>query len=104
MRSSPGSRHVPGIHEHDDRLADLSRAAKEADIAARRRFLSALEALDPTSALASGDRFERELAMHGARRACSMTRSCAAGSAAPPPATRSATLFLLFARDFAPLR
>ena len=35
-----------GIHEHDSRLADLSRGAKLAEMAAERAFVDELEAVD----------------------------------------------------------
>ena len=55
-----------GIHEHDGRLADLSRDAKLADLAAEQRFVDTLASIDE-AALSEADRFERDVAMHGAR-------------------------------------
>ncbi len=99
----PGQATRFGIHQHDGRLPDLSRAAKLADIAADHDFVRALEAVDATS-LSEDVAFERELALHAARlrlfedevvrnweRTTDATE--AIGSA----------LFLLVARDFAPL-
>ena len=41
----PGHATRFGLHQHDGRLPDLSRAAKEADIAAERAFLRQLLSL-----------------------------------------------------------
>ena len=99
----PGHATRFGIHQHDGRLPDLSRAAKLADIAAEHAFCRQLEAIDPAT-LSESVAFERELALHSARlrlfedevvrnweRATDATESI--GTA----------LFLLAARDFAPL-
>jgi uncharacterized protein (DUF885 family) len=99
----PGHATRFGLHQHDGRLPDLSRAAKEADIAAEHAFVRELEQIDP-SRLSAQVAFERELALHSARlrlfadevarnweRTCNATEEI--GDA----------LFLLLARDFAPL-
>ena len=102
MEASPGWATALGIHAHDDRLADLSRSAREADIAAEQRFVAALEALDPGT-LSEPVRFEHELALHGARLrlfAAEVVRSWERGlNAADEIGT---ALFLLAAREFAP--
>ena len=43
METWPSHATYLGIHAHDGRLADLSRTAKEADMAAEARFISDLE-------------------------------------------------------------
>jgi uncharacterized protein (DUF885 family) len=92
-----------GIHSEDDRLGDGSRDAVLQDIADDHAHLAAVELVDPAG-LSSAVRFERELEIHNVkldlfdsevrrlweRRATALD---AAGDA----------LFLLFARDFAPL-
>jgi uncharacterized protein (DUF885 family) len=56
-----------GITDHDHRLANGSREAIEQDSADSRRFLGALETLDPAG-LSELNRVERELAILGTRR------------------------------------
>ncbi|CAN5816438.1 DUF885 domain-containing protein [soil metagenome] len=56
-----------GISQHDHRLADGSREAIEQDIADSRRFLSAIEGLEPAG-LSELNRVERELAILSTRR------------------------------------
>jgi uncharacterized protein (DUF885 family) len=92
-----------GIHDLDERLGDQSRGAHLELVAAERRFLADLEATDP-SALSDANSLEREMAILGARRAIfdeevhrSWERRVTAGEGLGD------ALFLLFARDFAPL-
>ncbi|MEZ4597757.1 MAG: DUF885 family protein, partial [Chloroflexota bacterium] len=92
-----------GIHELDDRLGDLSRAAHEDLIASEHRFLADLEAIDRGS-LSTANALELEMAVLGARRAIfdeevhrTWERRVTAGEGLGD------ALFLLFARDFAPL-
>ncbi|MEX1343955.1 MAG: DUF885 family protein, partial [Candidatus Limnocylindrales bacterium] len=92
-----------GIHEHDGRLPDLSRAAKLADVEADRDFLRRLEAIDP-STLGPGVAFERDLALHSTRLRLfeaevvrSWERTVDASEAI------GAALFPLTSREFAPL-
>lgn len=92
-----------GIHELDDRLGDQSRDAHEGLVAAERRFLADLEAIDP-GGLSEGNALELEMAILGARRTIfdeevhrTWERRVTAGEALGD------ALFLLFARDFAPL-
>lgn len=92
-----------GIHELDDRLGDMSRDAHLDLIAAERRYLADLEALDPGE-LSDANLLERELAILGARRTIfdeeihrTWERRVTAGEGLGD------ALFLLFARDFAPL-
>jgi uncharacterized protein (DUF885 family) len=103
MEASPARATALGIHTYDGRLADLSRAAKEADMAAERTFIGQLEAVD-TSRLSENVRFERELALHGARLRrfdAEVTRGWERSAAAVDEIGHA--LFLLAARDFAPL-
>ena len=92
-----------GIHTHDERLGDGSRDALLGELEADKRHLAAVEGLDP-SALSHAARIERELELHNVRRAIFNTevvrtwerRSTALDAVGD-------ALFLLFARDFAPL-
>ena len=56
-----------GLHEHDARLSDASREAILADVDQTRRFLGALERIDPAS-LSPYWATERELALFVTRR------------------------------------
>ncbi len=103
MEASPAWATALGIHVHDGRLADLSRSSREADIAAEHRFVADLEALDPET-LGEPVRFERELALHGARLRlfeAEVVRSWERGLNAVDEI--GTALFLLAAREFAPL-
>ena len=92
-----------GIHEHDGRLADLSREAKEADIAAERAHVAALGAVDP-GALSPRQRFEWELAVHSARRRLFDAEVHRAWERRPSASDEVGDgLFLLLARQFEPL-
>ncbi|HEY6014232.1 MAG TPA: DUF885 family protein, partial [Candidatus Limnocylindrales bacterium] len=92
-----------GLHQDDDLLGDGSRDAVLGELAADREHLARIEALDPAG-LSAGVRFERELELHNLRRAIFDTdvlrlwerRSLALD-------TVGDGLFLLFARDHAPL-
>ena len=99
----PGHATRFGIHQHDGRLPDLSRAAKEADIAAEHDFVRQLEALDPAG-LSDDVAFERELALHGARLRL-FEDEVVRGWERTSDATDEigSALFLLAAREFAPL-
>jgi uncharacterized protein (DUF885 family) len=92
-----------GIHELDDRMTDMSREARLALIAAERRFLTDLEAID-ASQLSLENHLEQEMAILGARRTIfdgevhrTWERRVTAGE------ELGDAVFLLFARDFAPL-
>jgi uncharacterized protein (DUF885 family) len=92
-----------GIHDLDDRLGDKSRDAHLDLVAAERRFLTALEAID-AGALSAPNILEREMAILNARRVIfdeevqrTWERRVTAGE------ELGDALFLLFARDFAPL-
>lgn len=103
MEASPTLATALGIHAHDGRLADLSRAAVEHDMAAERAFIHALERVDAAT-LSARPRFERELALHGARLRL-FEREVVRGWERGTGATEEigTALFLLLARDFAPL-
>jgi len=99
----PGHATRFGIHQHDGRLPDLSRAAKEADITAEHAFVRRLEAIDPAT-LSDRVGFERELALHGAHLRLfedEVVRSWERSTSATDEI--GTALFLLAARDFAPL-
>ncbi len=92
-----------GLHDRDDELGDGTSATLLADLAADRQHLAAVEALDPDG-LSAAARFERDLELHNVRREIFDTdelriweqRSLALD-------TVGDGLFLLFARDHAPL-
>lgn len=92
-----------GIHAHDGRLPDLSRSAKEADMAAEDRFVADLLAVDPDH-LSEPVRFEREVALHAARLR-SFEDEVVQGWRRRTSAAEEigAGLFLLLSRDFAPM-
>ncbi len=92
-----------GLHDLDHSLGDGGSATLLADLAADRDHLAAIEGLDPDG-LSAGARFERDLEIHNVRREIFDTdelriwerRSLALG-------TVGDGIFLLFARDHAPL-
>jgi uncharacterized protein (DUF885 family) len=92
-----------GLHERDDELGDGGREAVLDELAADRVYVTEVEALDPAD-LSATARFERDLELHNVRRAIFDTdvlriwerRSFALD-------TVGDGLFLLFARDHAPL-
>ncbi|MGZ6341087.1 MAG: DUF885 family protein, partial [Candidatus Limnocylindrales bacterium] len=92
-----------GIHTEDARLPDGSREAVLGEIEAERRHLAAVEALDPQG-LSPDVRFERELDIHNLNRNLfdlEVHRLWERRSTAMD--TVGDSMFLLFARDFAPL-
>lgn len=92
-----------GIHDADDRLGDYRREAKLEQVALERQFLDSIEAIDPYS-LSERYRFERELALNAAQRALfddEVHRVWERRASASDEIGDG--LFLLFARDFAPL-
>jgi uncharacterized protein (DUF885 family) len=94
---------VLGLHDHDDELGDGGREALLGELAADRAHLAAIEALDP-AALSPMVRFERDLELHGIRREildADVIRIWERRSFALD--TVGDGLFLLFARDHAPL-
>jgi uncharacterized protein (DUF885 family) len=103
VRESPMLATYLGIHEYDGHLAVFSRAAKLGEIEAERRFLSDVEAIDPDE-LSEPFRIERELAILSARRAVfngDVHRVWERRASASDEVGDA--LFLLFAREFAPL-
>ena len=103
VRDNPVLGTVLGLHEHDDELGDASRDALLAELETDKAHLGAIESLDP-AALSPEARIERELELHNVRRSNFDTeelriwerRSFALD-------TIGDGLFLLFARDHAPL-
>ncbi len=103
MRDNPTYATYLGLHDDDAELGDGGREHLLAELAAERVHLTAVEELDDSD-LSAGARFERELEIHNVRRAIFDTeelriwerRSLALD-------TVGDGLFLLFARDHAPL-
>jgi uncharacterized protein (DUF885 family) len=92
-----------GIHRWDDRLANTSREGIQDRVALVRRFLREVEAL-PENELSPETRFERELAIHAARRFLfndEVHRVWERRGTATDEIGDG--LFALLARDFAPL-
>lgn len=103
IRDNPVTGTVLGIHTEDHRLGDGSRDAVLAEIAADRAHVAAVEALDPDG-LSATARFERDLELHNLGLALfdadEIRRWERRSSATDEVGT---AIFLLFARDFAPL-
>jgi uncharacterized protein (DUF885 family) len=103
VRDNPVLGTALGLHQDDDLLGDGSREAILAEVAADREHLATIEALDPAG-LSAEVRFERDLELHNLRLSLFETdvlrvwerRSLALD-------TIGNGLFLLFARDHAPL-
>jgi uncharacterized protein (DUF885 family) len=103
MRDNPVAATYFGIHAYDDELGDGGRETILGEIEADRTQLAAIEGLDPAG-LSASVRFERDLELHNLRRALFEAddlriwerRSLALD-------TIGDGLFLLFARDHAPL-
>ena len=92
-----------GIHTEDGRLGDGSRDAVLAEVEAERAHLAAVEALGDEG-LSPAARFERDLEVHNVRRSlfdAEVVRTWERRSTALD--TIGDGLFLLLARDFAPL-
>jgi len=92
-----------GVHDRDDELPDGTREAVLHDLADDRAHLATIEALDPAG-LSTDARFERDLELHNLRRAifdADEVRLWERRSLAFDRVGDS--LFLLFARDHAPL-
>jgi uncharacterized protein (DUF885 family) len=103
MTQHPVAATFLGIHEHDERLGSRNREAMEREIDDDRRFVAALDALDP-GGLSAAARFEREIALVGARRALfddDVHRLWEQRASAMDEVGDG--VFSLFARDFAPL-
>ena len=103
VRDNPVLGTALGLHQDDDLLGDGTREALLGELAAEREHLARIEALDPAG-LSPEVRFERDLELHNLRRVVFDTdvlriwerRSLALD-------TIGDGLFLLFARDHAPL-
>ncbi len=103
VRDNPVLGTALGLHQDDDLLGDGSREAVLGELTAEREHLAQIEALNPEG-LSAGVSFERDLELHNLRRVVFDTdvlrlwerRSLALD-------TIGDGLFLLFARDHAPL-
>ncbi len=103
VRDNPVFGTAMGLHQDDDLLGDGSRDAVLGELAADRDHLARIEALDPAG-LSSEVRFERDLELHNLRRVifdADVLRLWERRSLALD--TIGDGLFLLFARDHAPL-
>jgi uncharacterized protein (DUF885 family) len=103
VRDNPVVGTYLGIHTEDDRLGDGSREALLGELEADKAHLAAVNALDVTG-LSGEARLERELELHNVRRSIfdtDVVRTWERRSTALDAAGDA--LFLLFARDFAPL-
>jgi uncharacterized protein (DUF885 family) len=103
VRANPVLATALGLHGHDDELGDGGREALLAELAADREHERRIESLDP-AALSRAVRFERDLELHDIRREIfdvDVMRLWERRSFALD--TVGDGLFLLFARDHAPL-
>ena len=103
VRDNPVLGTALGLHRDDDLLGDGSREALVSELAADREHLSQVEALEPAE-LSAEARFERDLELHNVRRSifdADVLRIWERRSFALDHIGDS--LFLLFARDHAPL-
>jgi uncharacterized protein (DUF885 family) len=103
LRNDPGFATAAGIHTEDSRLGDGGRDAVLQEIAADRAHVAKVEALD-SAGLSAEARFERDLEIHNLRLSlfeADVLRVWERRSMAMD--TVGNALFLLFARDFAPL-
>jgi uncharacterized protein (DUF885 family) len=103
VRNHPVIGTYVGLHERDAELGDGSRDAVLGEIADERAHLASVEAIDP-AALSPTARFERDLEIHNVRRSLfddDVVRTWERRSTALD--TIGDALFLVFARDFAPL-
>jgi uncharacterized protein (DUF885 family) len=92
-----------GLHDRDHELGDGGRESQLAELAADRAHLTAIEAIDPAT-LSERARFERDLELHNVRRSIfdlDVLRIWERRSTALD--TIGDGLFLVFARDYAPL-
>lgn len=103
VRENPVMGTYLGIHTEDERLGDGSRDAVLQELADERAHLSAVEALDPAGLSTTG-RFERELELHNVRRSIFDTEEIRTWERRSSALDISGdSLFLIFARDYAPL-
>ncbi|MDQ3406595.1 MAG: DUF885 domain-containing protein [Chloroflexota bacterium] len=103
LHSFPNFGTYLGIHAEDGRLADLSRHAVLEELAAEQRFLTDIESLDGADMSPPGS-FERELSLLSVRRSIFDTETQRLWERKASATDEVGDgLFLLFARDFAPL-
>ncbi len=103
LRDNPILATFVGVHEHDDELGDGGRETLLAELAADRRHVAEVEAMDPAG-LSATARFERDLEIHNLRRAIFDTDELRVWERRSQALdTVGDGLFLLFARDHAPL-
>ncbi len=103
LHSFPNFGTYLGIHAEDGRLADLSRHAVLEELAAEQRFLTDIESLDGADMSPPGS-FERELLLLSVRRSIFDTETQRLWERKASATDEVGDgLFLLFARDFAPL-
>ena len=103
VRENPLLATYLGIHAEDDRLGDGSRDVVLSELEAERKHLAEVEGLEEAG-LSSAARLEREIEIHNLRRSIfdtDVVRTWERRSTALD--TAGDALFLLFARDFAPL-
>jgi uncharacterized protein (DUF885 family) len=103
VRQNPLLATYLGIHTEDDQLGDGSRDVVLSELEAEKQHLAEVEGLDDAG-LSSAARLEREIEVHNVRRAIfdtDVVRTWERRSTALD--TAGDALFLLFARDFAPL-
>jgi uncharacterized protein (DUF885 family) len=103
IRDNPILGTYVGLHTEDDRLGDGTRDALLGELAAEKAHLAEVEALD-AAGLSVGAQFERDLEIHNVRRTVfdtEVVRTWERRSLALD--TIGDALFLLFARDHAPL-
>jgi uncharacterized protein (DUF885 family) len=103
VRDHPIAATYLGIHSEDERLGDGTRDALLGELEADRRHLAEIEALDPAG-LSPEARVERDVELHNVRRELfdtDVVRTWERRSTALDAVGDA--LFLLFARDFAPL-
>ena len=104
VRDNPTVATYLGIHSEDHRLGDGSRDAVLDELAAEKAHLAAVEALDD-EALSPEARFERDLEVHNLRRSIFSTEEIRTWERRSTALDAIGDgLFLVFARDFAPLR
>ncbi|MBF6604542.1 MAG: DUF885 domain-containing protein [Chloroflexi bacterium] len=104
LRDNPVLATYVGIHTEDARLGDVSHDATLQELADERAHLAAIEVLDPAG-LSPEASFERELEIHNLQRVLfdgERLRFWERRSTAMDAVGEA--LFLVFARDFAPLR
>jgi uncharacterized protein (DUF885 family) len=103
VRDNPVFATAIGLHENDDLLGDGSREQVLAELDAEKAHLAAIEALDPVG-LSVAARFERDLEIHNLRRVIFDTEVVRTWERRSFGADHVGDgLFLLFARDHAPL-